>query len=108
MTSILRGSELVRTVERLAPRSASIGSTRVAIQAGVKPKATPVSNETPQANSSTGTEGDALMGMAAIPATGGNAKYKIRRVPSKAISRPAAPPKRESRMLSVRGFLTSR
>src|SRR5205814_2254093 len=107
-TSAFRGSEPVRAVDRLAPRRASMGSTRVAIHAGAMPKATPVINETANANSSTGMEGDALMGMLAMPPTGGNAKYKINRVPPNAIAKPAAPPNNESKMLSVRDCLTIR
>jgi hypothetical protein len=68
-TSILRESDPVRAVERLVPRSASIGSTRVAIHAGAMPKATPVIKETAKAKSSTGIEGAASMGTPAMPAT---------------------------------------
>ena len=53
-------------------------------------------------------EGEALMGTPAMPPTEGNAKCRIRRVPAKAIARPAAPPNSESKMLSVRACLTSR
>ena len=43
------GSEPARAVERLDPRSASIGSTRAAIQAGTIPKARPVVHDVTQA-----------------------------------------------------------
>ena len=66
----------MRAVERLAPRRASIGSTRVAIHAGAMPKATPVISETPKANSSTGMEGDALMGTPAKPRQRGECKMQ--------------------------------
>ena len=107
-TRVFLGSEPARAVERLLPRSASIGSTRVAIHAGAMPKAIPAINETPKANSSTGMEGDASMGMPAMSPTLGNASCKIRRAPANAITRPAAPPRNESKMLSVRACRTTR
>src|SRR5256885_11887621 len=57
-----------------APRSASMGSTRVAIQAGATPKTNPVNSDVMKANSSTGMEGDASMGTLAKPPNEGNAK----------------------------------
>ena len=101
-TSTFRGSEPMRPVERFAPRRASIGSTRVAIHAGAIPKKSPVNSEVTKANNSTGTDGDALMGISAMPFILGNAKCRIRRVPANATARPAAPPKSESKTLSVR------
>jgi hypothetical protein len=102
-TSILRDSDPVRAVDRPVPRSASMGSTRVAIQAGAMPNATPVTSETAKAKSSTGTEGEALMGTLPWPAVAGKATCKIRRVPANAMARPAAPPIRERRRLSIKG-----
>ena len=102
------GREPARAVTRLAPRNASIGSVRVAIHAGAIPKATPAIAETPNANSSTGSEGDASMGTPGMPLFEGNAKCKIRRVPANAIAKPAAPPNNDSIMLSVRSCLTIR
>ena len=66
----------MRAVERLAPRRASIGSTRVAIHAGATPKATAAINDTPKAKSNTGMEGDALIGIPVAPRADGNAKAK--------------------------------
>ena len=57
-----RRTQFELAVTRLAPRSASMGSTRVAIHAGTMPKATPVMSDMTKANSSTGMEGDALIG----------------------------------------------
>ena len=81
-TIVLREKEPVRAVERLAPRNASIGSTRVAIHAGAMPNATPTIIEIPSANSSTARDGDALIGISAKPRSDGNAKRKIRLVPA--------------------------
>ena len=68
----------------------------------------PSASDVMEANSSTGREGDASMGMPANPGIEGNAKCNIRRVPVKAIAKPAAPPSNESRMLSVSACLTIR
>ena len=81
-TSVFLGIDPARAVERLLPRSASIGSTRVAIHAGAMPKTAPVSSEMASANDSTGMDGDALMGTPAKPSACGNAKYRIRLVPA--------------------------
>jgi hypothetical protein len=80
----------------------------VAIHAGPMPNATPVTSEIANANSRTGVEGDALIGTRAKPAKAGNAKWRIRRVHANAIATPAAPPKNESKTLSVRGCLKMR
>ncbi len=72
------------------------------------PKTTPVASEVRKANSSTGMEGDASMGMPADPGIAGNASWRIRRVPANAIAMPATPPARESNRLSMRGSLTTR
>src|SRR2546429_2378932 len=107
-TRVFLGSEPARAVDRPAPRRASIGSTRVVIHAGAMPKATPVKSEVTVANSSTGMDGDASIGTPANPGNEGNAKWRMRRVPAKAIARPAMPPNNESRMLSVRACRTTR
>ena len=60
------------------------------------------------ANSSTGIEGEASIGMPANPGNEGNANCRIRRVPANAIARPAAPPHNDSRMLSETACLTIR
>jgi hypothetical protein len=52
------------------------------------PKPTPVNSEVIRANSRTGMEGEALMGMAPKPENEGNVKWRIRRVPANATSRP--------------------
>ena len=44
------------------------------------------------------------MGMLAVPPTGGNAKYKINRVPANAITKPAAPPNNESKQREQDAF----
>ena len=108
ITSVFLGSEPAPAVERLVPRSASIGSTRVAIHAGAMLNASPVNSDVINANSRIGTEGDALMGTLANPAYEGNAKWRIKRVPTNAMPTPAAPPNNESKMLSVRGCVTTR
>ena len=84
-TRVLREKEPVRAVERLAPRNASMQSTRVAIHAGIMADADPTITEIPRANSSTAGDGDGLMGIAAMPPSDGNANRKIRRVPANAI-----------------------
>lgn len=93
-TSDLRGSDPMGNVERLFPRRASIGFTRVVIHAGAMPNPMPVINETPKAKSRTGMEGDALMGTLATSPSLANAKCKMRCVHPKATARPAAPPRR--------------
>ena len=54
-----------------------MGSARVAIHAGAMPKTTPVISDTANANSSTGTDGEALMGTLPCPAEVGKATCKI-------------------------------
>ena len=97
-----------RAVARLAPRSDSIGSTRVAIHAGAMPKTTPVTSEVSKANSSTGMEGDALMGTLADPGTRGTRNAESGACRQTRSRDPPTPPNRESKMLSMRGCLTTR
>ena len=92
-TSVFLGSEPARVVERPAPRSASIGSTRVAIHAGAMPKATPVNERNAEGEQQHRHGRRRAMGTPAMPATVGNANCRIRRVPANAIARPAAPPR---------------
>ena len=88
---------------RPAPRSASIGSVRVANHAGAAPNTMPVSSARPNAKPSTSGAGRVSIGRKVVPA---NASASSSRAVPTATTSPAMPPAMASRMLSTSACVT--
>ena len=88
---------------RPAPRSASIGSVRVANHAGAAPKTMPVTSARPNANASTSGDGRVSIGRNVAPA---NASASSSRAAPIATTRPAMPPATASSTLSTSACVT--
>ena len=94
----MRANEARSPAVRPEPRSASIGSVRVATQAGAAPKSSPVSSARPLAKASTIGEGVVSIGRMVAPE---KASDNSRRAAAIAMIRPAAAPRIESTTLST-------
>ncbi len=89
---------------RPAPRSASMGSVRVASQAGAAPKSRPVTSARPLAKASTSGEGVVSIGISIVAPA--KASDSSSRAAPMATSRPASAPPTASSTLSTRASVT--